>query len=107
MIVYIREAHALDSPSPMYTVLVEDPTNLGERLEVAKTCMTRLALEPIPAVVDRLDDKVNKAYAGYPDRLFLVGKDGRISYAGGRGPFGFKPAELEAAIKKELGAQDH
>ncbi len=86
----------------MYTILVEDPTNLNERLQVAQTCMTKLALEPIPAVVDRLDDKTNKAYAGWPDRLYLVGKDGRLAFAGGKGPFGFKPAELEAAIRNEL-----
>ncbi len=86
----------------MYTILVEDPTNLNERLRVAKTCMTKLALEPIPAVVDRLDDKTNKAYSGWPDRLYLVGKDGKLAYAGGRGPFGFKPEQLEAAIRQEL-----
>jgi hypothetical protein len=102
LIVYIREAHALDSRSPMYTILVEDPTNLDERLQIAKTCMTKLALEPIPAVVDRLDDKTNKTYAGWPDRLYLVGKNGLLAYTGERGPFGFKPAELEAAIRKEL-----
>ncbi len=89
----------------MYTILVEDPTNLNERLKVAKTCMTKLALEPIPAVVDRLDDKTNKAYSGWPDRLYLVGKDGNLAYAGARGPFGFKPAELEAAIRKELSSK--
>ena len=37
-----------------------------------------------------------------PDRLYLVGKDGKITYAGGRGPRGFKPDELEDAIREEL-----
>lgn len=100
--VYIREAHAIDGPRPSFSVLVEDPITESERAEVARTCMTKMQLRPIPAVVDRLDDKVNKAYRGWPDRLFLVGRDGRIVYAGGRGPGGFRPNELAAAIKKEL-----
>ncbi len=64
--------------------------------------MNKLSLEPIPAVGDRVDDEVNQAYAAWPDRLYLVGKDGRIVYAGGQGPFGFSPEELERAIAREV-----
>jgi hypothetical protein len=53
--------------------------------------------------LDRLDDQVNRDYAAWPDRLYLVGRDGRIVYAGGRGPRGFQPDELEQAILQELG----
>jgi type I thyroxine 5'-deiodinase len=49
-----------------------------------------------------LDDTVNKAYSGWPDRLYLVGKDGQVAYKGGPGPSGFKPLELELAIQKAL-----
>ena len=104
-IVYIREAHALDSRSPMgggRAPIMEDPVTQSERDAVATTCMTKLDLAPIPALVDGLDDAVNKAYAGWPDRMYLVGVDGKIAYHGGRGPFGFKPDELEDAIKKAL-----
>ena len=103
LVVYIREAHAIDSRSPMRTAeMIEDPINLIERTTVAKTCMTKMELRPIPAVVDRLDDKVNSAYKGWPDRLFLVGKDGKMAYSGGRGPFGFSTQDLTSAIDKEL-----
>jgi hypothetical protein len=40
-----------------------------------------------------------------PTRLYLVGTDGRVAYAGGLGPFGFKPKELEAAIDDLLAGQ--
>jgi hypothetical protein len=43
-----------------------------------------------------------EAYNALPDRLYLIGKDGRIAFKGGHGPLGFKPAELEAAIETEL-----
>ena len=82
--------------------IVEDPVSIFERNQVASVCMTRLALEPMPALVDGVDDAIGKAYAAHPDRLYLVGRDGRIAYQSGPGPFGFKPDELEDAIKKEL-----
>lgn len=61
--------------------------------------MTKLDLEGIPALVDELDDAVSIAYAAWPDRLYLVDLEGRIAYHGGRGPFGFDPDGLEAAIR--------
>ena len=85
--------------------IVEDPVTLGERNEVAKVCMAKLALEPMPALVDTLDDAVNDSYDAWPDRLYLIGRDGRVAYHGGRGPWGFKPDELEEAIKRELGLE--
>jgi hypothetical protein len=51
-----------------------------------------------------MDDAVNKAFAASPTRLYLVGTDGRVAYAGGLGPFGFKPAKLGAAIEEYLGS---
>jgi hypothetical protein len=105
-VVYIREAHALDSRSPLGgkgMPIVEDPQSMEERKEVAAVCMTKLALEPIPALVDDMDDTANGAYEAWPDRLYLVGKDGHIAYKSGRGPMGFLPDDLEAAIKEELG----
>lgn len=56
----------------------------------------------MPALIDKIDDKVGQAYGGWPDRLYLVGKDGKIAYAGRRGPAGFAPEEWEKAIVAEL-----
>ncbi len=60
---------------------------------------------PIPAIIDQLDDRVNKDYVAHPDRLYLVGKDGKIAYAGAKGPRGFKPDELEQAMMRELSGE--
>ena len=105
---YIREAHALDGRSPLGgngDPVVEEPQNLEERDEVAEVCLTKMELRPIPAVIDKMDNAVEKAYAGHPDRLYLVGRDGTIAYQGGVGPMGFLPDELEAAIRAELGLE--
>lgn len=104
MLVYIREAHAVDGELPIHEgPIVEDPITDAERGAVAGTCVESLDL-PMVAVLDRVDDKVNRAYGGWPDRLYLVGRDGRIAYAGGPGPRGFALDELEAAIRRELAA---
>ena len=56
----------------------------------------------MPLLVDTIDNRVERAYSGFPDRLYLIGRDGRIAFQGGPGPFGFKPDELERAIEHEL-----
>ena len=56
----------------------------------------------IQTYVDEIDDGVNRAYAAWPTRLYLVGLDGQVVYAAGPGPYGFKPAELAEAIKAYL-----
>jgi hypothetical protein len=33
-----------------------------------------------------------------PSRLYLIDHRGRVAYKSGRGPFGFKPAELEHSL---------
>jgi hypothetical protein len=82
--------------------LIQDAVTQNERNAVARVCMTKLELEPIPALVDDMDNTASSAYSAWPDRLYLIGKDGKVAYHGGRGPFGFLPDELEQAIDAEL-----
>ena len=109
VVVYIREAHPEDAwalnVNRDESVMVYDPVDLGEREAVAETCVLRTALE-IPVVVDRVDDAIAAAYGGWPDRLYLVGTDGRIAFQGGPGPMGFQPDALAGAIEQELASSD-
>lgn len=73
------------------------PTSFAGRLAVAEECSSRLKIT-MPLVVDELDDRVGHAYSGMPDRLYVVDTDGRVAYKGGRGPFGFKPGEMEQSL---------
>jgi len=55
--------------------------------------------------VDDMDDTVSKTYAALPTRLYLIGLDGCVTYAGGLGPWGFSPTELGEAIEEYLESQ--
>ncbi len=101
MLVYIREAHAIDSRLPMAFGEIEDPTSEAERHAVARLCTREMRLT-IPAVVDRIDDAVSIAYHGWPERLYLIDTQGKIAYRGGPGPFGFDPDGFETAIRQHL-----
>ena len=80
---------------------LEDPKTFAERCKVAEQCMADLKLG-IPALVDGMDDAANIAYAGWPERLFVIGKDGNVAYAGGMGPFHFNPDEMAKFLKEHL-----
>lgn len=80
---------------------VYDPKTIKERQAVAGRCLETLQYG-IKTYVDEMDNAVNEAYAAMPTRLYLVGMDGQVVYAGGLGPFGFKPKELRAAIEEYL-----
>jgi hypothetical protein len=104
-IVYIREAHPEDgwvlADNRREEIALTDPTSLGERAAAADACFVRLRTR-IPVLLDGVDDEVALTYGGWPDRLYLISRDSRIAFQGGRGPEGFKPAELAAAIEAEL-----
>jgi Iodothyronine deiodinase len=65
-------------------------------------CVIKLDIH-FPTLVDKMDNKVELAYAGWPDRLYLIDKDGRIAYKSRPGPAGFIPSELDEAIRRTLG----
>ena len=74
---------------------------MKSRAQLADVCVTRLGIK-IPAVVDRFDDSTDKAYSGWPDRLYVIDANGKVAYKSRPGPFGFKPAEMEAALRALL-----
>ena len=104
-VVYIREAHPTDGwqveSNEREGVLYKQPTTLAERTEVASVCALRLDLS-IPTLIDDMENSTDKQYYALPDRLYLVGRDGRVAYRGAPGPFGFVAAELEQAIERYL-----
>ncbi len=101
LVVYIREAHPTDGWDMGSKYRITDPQTIEERREAAGMCEVGMQYG-IRTYVDEMDDAVMTAYAAWPERLYLVGRDGHVAYAGGRGPFGFKPTELKQAISSIL-----
>ena len=104
-VVYIREAHPEDGwvleDNREDGIELVDPATLEERAAAAQACALRLRTR-IPMLLDDVDDAVASAYGGWPDRLYLIGRDGLVAFGGDVGPFGFKPEELATAIEAEL-----
>lgn len=104
-IVYIREAHPEDgwilADNRRDGIELADPVSLDERAAAADACAQRLETR-IPILLDDVDDDAASAYGGWPDRLYLIARDGSVAFQGEVGPFGFKPAELAHAIETEL-----
>jgi alkylhydroperoxidase family enzyme len=99
--VYVREAHPTDgwrmASNDSAGISIKQPLNVEERTGVARRCCSSLKIS-MPLVVDEMDDRVGQAYSGMPDRLFVIDCKGRVAYKGGRGPFGFKPGEMEQSL---------
>ena len=82
-------------------IAFQQPKTMKERLAIAEHCCGALEIT-MPVVVDTIDDRVGHAYSGMPDRLYVIDRGGRVAYKGGRGPFGFKPGEMEQALVMTL-----
>ena len=76
----------------------------SEEQRAIRQTARQFARNEIDPLVDEMDDSVAKDYAAMPERLYLIGRDGRIAYQGGMGPMYFRPSEWEQAIAGYLGA---
>ena len=106
--VYIEEAHPTDGwqmPSNIKdAVLVSDAKTFDERVDSAQVCVVKLGIK-IPAIVDDMQDSTERAYTGWPDRLYVVDPAGRVAFKSKAGPFGFHPDDMEAALQKVLASR--
>ena len=108
LVVYITEAHPSDvwqmQSNIKDQVVFSSPKNEEERALVAGACVRKLGIE-FPAVLDEFGNSTERAYTGWPDRIYLIDLQGRVAYKSPPGPFGFKPEQLGAALAQTLAAQ--
>lgn len=104
-IVYIREAHPAAGwqvPNNLIeNIIYDEPATDAERTEVASACQLGLDLH-MPMLIDSIDNDIDEKYVGLPMRLFLVDGDGKIAYAGDKGPFGWDDEAFEEALKQAI-----
>ena len=102
-VVYVQEAHPTDGwqvdSNVQEEVYYRQHQSYDEREEVAQSCTIGLHIS-IPTVVEEMDNAIDEAYGAAPERLYLIGKDGRVVYHGGAGPHLFDLEELDEAIQK-------
>lgn len=105
--VYIQEAHPSDiwqmGSNVREGVVFRDPQSEAERTGVAESCVRKLGIR-FPALIDGIDNTVERQYTGWPDRLYLIDREGRVAFKSEPGPFGFHPANLETALRGVLGS---
>ncbi len=101
-VVYIEEAHPTDGwqmPSNLKEhILVASARTFDQRDAAADTCVVKLGLK-IPALVDDMQDSTERAYTGWPDRLYVIDRNGRVAFKSKAGPFGFDPKGMGTAIQ--------
>lgn len=85
-------------------VLFSSPKDEDERAALAGTCVRKLGIK-FPALIDGFDNRVEAAYTGWPDRLYLIAPGGKVLYKSKPGPFGFHPDELATAIQGMYGKE--
>ncbi len=104
--VYILEAHPSDvwqmESNIRDKVVFASPRNEDERTFVAGACVRKLGIK-FPAVLDDFDNETERAYTGWPDRIYLVDTKRQVRYKSRPGPFGFKPQELATALQQVVG----
>ena len=102
-VVYIQEAHPIDAwqdeDNQKDHIALASPKNLDERCNIAGTCLTKLSLK-LPAIVDDITNSAETAYTGWPDRLYVIDREGRIAYKSRPGPFGFHPDQVGKTLEK-------
>lgn len=102
-VVYIQEAHSSDvwqMPSNIRDkVIFQTPHSFDERTEVASSCVLKLGIK-IPAIVDDMSNSTERAYTGWPDRIYLVDQNGRVALKTKPGPFGFSTSLLEKQLQR-------
>ena len=87
-------------------VLIASAKTLLQRDEAAETCVVKLGIH-IPAVVDDMQDSTERAYTAWPDRLYIVDREGRVAYKSKAGPFGFDPKTMAAKLRSLVPSGTH
>jgi len=105
-VVYVQEAHPIDGRQTDSNVelgiLFRQHQSFEERDQVAATCTLDLHIE-VPVLVEEMDNNVDEAYGGAPERLYLIDADGKVAYHGGAGPHFFDLDEWEEALEACVG----
>jgi thiol-disulfide isomerase/thioredoxin len=101
VLVYIREAHGAKSwhstINERERIEQPDPVTFEQKCEHAISCLRNLKI-PFVVTVDGLDNATDRAYAGWPSRVYLLNKQGRVAFNSPLDELTFDATALDAAL---------
>jgi type I thyroxine 5'-deiodinase len=102
VLVYIKEAHSGDEwqmdSNVESKVVFDQPRTFEARADLARTFVDRMEVET-ETLVDDIRNTAMACYAAWPERIYVIDREGRIVYKGGVGPFYFEPEELRKFLE--------
>jgi hypothetical protein len=105
--VYIKEAHPEDEwqmdSNEKENVCYPQPKTLEQRVAIANDFTKRFHYD-VPIAVDDMGNVAEKAYAGWPERLYVIDENGKVAFKGKPGPFGYHPEEVDAWLAARFGS---
>ena len=82
VLIYTREAHPTDGRvagiNTRQGIEIPQHVSFAKRLECAQLCKEKMGLEKMHLLVDGYDNKVTEAYAGTPNRGYVIDAAGKI-----------------------------
>ena len=106
LMVYIREAHPRDGSSPLPVnerlgMSLAEPRSLEERAGNATLCRQRLSI-PYEAVLDGMEGEVEKAFAAFPSRAYVIDREGTVTFSMALDEQRLRPEALQTALEAVL-----
>ena len=80
---------------------IPQATDVATRTQFAAVCQ-RTAQLAMPMAIDTIDNKVGMAYAGWPNRMVVVGKGGKVIFASDPAPGGTNAQRLKTWLEANL-----
>jgi hypothetical protein len=106
----VREAHPTDEwqmkSNVKDDVCYAQPKNLEQRVFIANDFIKRYKY-PVPFGIDDMSNAAEGAYSAWPERLYVIDENGKISYKGGNGPFKYDPKEVRSWLAARYGEVKH
>ena len=99
VMVYIEEAHPVESLALRNNLNINVHRTIEDRIEAARHLLRQDPTFPI--VCDVMDDTASYTYGAQNERLYVIHR-GKIAYEGGRGPMFYRLHEVQEWLENYL-----
>jgi type I thyroxine 5'-deiodinase len=88
-------------------VVFASPRDFDERVQMRQLCVAKLGIKFPAVIIDTFDNTTERAYTGWPDRLYIIDRDGQVRYKSGPGPYGFRPQGVAETLQTRVTGEKH